>query len=34
MARASGRAWIGVSGYDYPHWGKGAFYPRELPRRG
>jgi uncharacterized protein YecE (DUF72 family) len=28
-----GRAWIGVSGYDYPHWGKGAFYPSELPRR-
>jgi uncharacterized protein YecE (DUF72 family) len=32
MARG-GRAWIGVSGYDYPHWGKGAFYPKELPRR-
>jgi uncharacterized protein YecE (DUF72 family) len=33
MARGRGRAWIGVSGYDYPHWGKGAFYPKELPRR-
>jgi uncharacterized protein YecE (DUF72 family) len=33
MARTVGRAWIGVSGYDYPHWGKGAFYPKELPRR-
>jgi uncharacterized protein YecE (DUF72 family) len=26
------RAWIGTSGYDYPHW-KDAYYPRELPRR-
>jgi uncharacterized protein YecE (DUF72 family) len=26
-------AWIGVSGYDYPHWGGGAFYPQKLPRR-
>jgi len=33
MARAAGRAWIGVSGYDYPHWGKGAFYPPDVPRR-
>jgi uncharacterized protein YecE (DUF72 family) len=33
MARGGGRAWIGVSGYDYPHWGKGAFYPKGLPRR-
>ena len=32
MAR-EGRAWIGVSGYDYPHWGKGAFYPKDIPRR-
>jgi uncharacterized protein YecE (DUF72 family) len=32
-ARGSGRAWIGVSGYDYPHWGGGAFYPPDLPRR-
>lgn len=30
---ASGQAWIGVSGYDYPHWGKGAFYPKDVPRR-
>jgi uncharacterized protein YecE (DUF72 family) len=28
-----GQAWIGVSGYDYPHWGKGAFYPSDVPRR-
>jgi hypothetical protein len=33
MQRKVGRAWIGVSGYDYPHWGKGAFYPKDLPRR-
>ena len=32
-ARGSGRAWIGVSGYDYPHWGRGAFYPPGVPRR-
>jgi uncharacterized protein YecE (DUF72 family) len=31
-ARRDGRAWIGVSGYDYPHW-KETFYPRELPRK-
>jgi uncharacterized protein YecE (DUF72 family) len=31
VARRGGRAWIGVSGYDYPHW-KGTFYPRDLPR--
>jgi uncharacterized protein YecE (DUF72 family) len=31
-ARRVGRAWIGVSGYDYPHW-KEAFYPKGLPRR-
>jgi uncharacterized protein YecE (DUF72 family) len=30
--RRYGRAWIGTSGYDYPHW-KGAFYPSRLPRR-
>ena len=30
---ARGQAWIGVSGYDYPHWGKGAFYPKDVPRR-
>ena len=22
-----------MSGYDYPHWGKGAFYPKNVPRR-
>ena len=31
-ARSPGRAWIGVSGYDYPHW-SGSFYPEGLPRR-
>jgi uncharacterized protein YecE (DUF72 family) len=33
MPHGGGRTWIGVSGYDYPHWGKGAFYPKDLPRR-
>jgi uncharacterized protein YecE (DUF72 family) len=33
MGRRGGRAWIGVSGYDYPHWGKGALYPKNVPRR-
>lgn len=28
---APARAWIGISGYDYPGW-KGAFYPEGLPR--
>ena len=32
-ANAPGRVWIGTSGYDYPHWGKGAFYPEQLARR-
>jgi uncharacterized protein YecE (DUF72 family) len=27
-----GRAFIGISGYDYPDW-RGRFYPPELPRR-
>ena len=27
----SGRAFVGISGYDYPRW-KGAFYPKDLPR--
>jgi uncharacterized protein YecE (DUF72 family) len=27
-----GRSFVGVSGWDYPHW-KGLFYPRELPKR-
>jgi uncharacterized protein YecE (DUF72 family) len=30
--RRSGRAWIGTSGYDYPHW-RETFYPRELARK-
>lgn len=25
------RAYIGTSGYSYPHWGKGIFYPPKLP---
>ncbi|WP_334109625.1 DUF72 domain-containing protein [Thermodesulfitimonas autotrophica] len=35
MASMAGRqaiAWIGTSGYSYPHW-RGAFYPPELPAR-
>jgi uncharacterized protein YecE (DUF72 family) len=32
MASRTSRAWIGVSGYDYPHW-KGTFYPSDLPRK-
>lgn len=32
MAARAGRAWIGTSGFDYPHW-KETFYPRALPRR-
>ena len=28
----SGRAFIGISGFDYPGW-RGAFYPERLPRR-
>lgn len=28
----AGRAYIGISGYDYPGW-RGRFYPPELPRR-
>ena len=27
-----GRAFIGISGYDYPDW-RGRFYPPDLPRR-
>jgi uncharacterized protein YecE (DUF72 family) len=26
------KAWIGISGYDYPRW-RGVFYPEELPRK-
>ncbi|MBU3957338.1 DUF72 domain-containing protein [Patescibacteria group bacterium] len=25
--------WIGTSGFSYPHWGKGVFYPPDLPQR-
>jgi uncharacterized protein YecE (DUF72 family) len=32
MPRAEGRAWIGISGYDYKPW-RGPFYPAELPAR-
>jgi uncharacterized protein YecE (DUF72 family) len=31
-ARREGRAWIGTSGYDYPHW-RETFYPREMARK-
>lgn len=24
--------WIGTSGFSYPHWGKGVFYPSDLPQ--
>ena len=30
--RPAGRAWIGISGYDYRGWA-GRFYPAQLPRR-
>jgi uncharacterized protein YecE (DUF72 family) len=32
MATRAGRAWIGISGYDYAGW-RGRFYPDELPAR-
>ncbi|HTK48964.1 MAG TPA: DUF72 domain-containing protein [Gemmatimonadaceae bacterium] len=32
MPRAEGRAWIGISGYDYKPW-RGPFYPADLPAR-
>ncbi len=25
-----GRVWIGTSGFSYPHWGRGVFYPKVL----
>ena len=28
MSRVSGSIWIGTSGWVYPHWRKGAFYPQ------
>ncbi len=27
------RAYIGTSGFSYPHWGKGVFYPKDLPQK-
>lgn len=27
------RAYIGTSGFSYPHWGNGIFYPKDLPQR-
>ena len=32
MPRRPGRARIGTSGYQYPHW-KGLFYPEDLPKK-
>jgi len=26
-------AYIGTSGFSYPHWGKGVFYPSDLPQK-
>jgi uncharacterized protein YecE (DUF72 family) len=31
-AHSRGRAYVGISGWDYPRW-RGVFYPPELPRR-
>ncbi|MBW2059434.1 MAG: DUF72 domain-containing protein, partial [Deltaproteobacteria bacterium] len=28
-----GKLHIGTSGYNYPHWGRGVFYPRDVPQR-
>ena len=27
------RVYIGTSGFSYPHWGKGVFYPKALPQK-
>lgn len=27
----SAHVWIGTSGWSYPHWGKGVFYPKSVP---
>jgi uncharacterized protein YecE (DUF72 family) len=27
-----GRFFVGTSGFSYPHWGNGLFYPKDLPR--
>ena len=26
------KVWIGTSGFSYPHWGKGVFYPKDIPQ--
>lgn len=26
------KVWIGTSGFSYPHWGRGVFYPHDLPQ--
>jgi len=26
------KVWIGTSGFSYPHWGKGIFYPQDVPQ--
>lgn len=31
VRKKSGRAYIGTSGWNYPHWGNGVFYPAKLP---
>ncbi len=28
-----GEIFIGTSGFSYPHWGKGIFYPKDLPQK-
>jgi len=28
-----GKVFVGTSGFSYPHWGKGVFYPEDLPQR-
>lgn len=28
-----GKSYIGTSGWNYPHWGDGVFYPRDLPQK-
>jgi len=27
------KVYVGTSGFSYPHWGKGVFYPQDLPQR-
>jgi uncharacterized protein YecE (DUF72 family) len=33
MATDTGKIFIGTSGWNYPHWGKGVFYPPELRQK-